>query len=216
MCQVAVATPIEVSPGVIFNEITNGTFSDGLNGWEYVPGEVIPSVVGNPAPAAQCNRSLEGWGDRMRQVVDDTLNPLWNPNYHIKMIDLQADIAVLVKDGATGGVRFRLDYWDESYNSWNVAPTTTDPAQGYHVTDWKEYTSNQEFWFTTKNPFDRIILPIQPRWISVEIEFLQPSGAINLVDNVILTSKCIPEPGAMASLVAGLMGLVGVTRFRRK
>lgn len=208
----AFASPIEGSP----NEIVNGTFDDGLNGWIYAPGEVSAFVFGNPAPAVQCNHTIAGWGDRMRQVVDDSKNPLWNPNLHRKMIDLQVDIAVLVKDNETGGVRFRLDYWDESYNSWEQAPTTTDPLLGYYVTDWVEYTSAQELWFTTKNPFDRVVLPIQPRWVSVEIEFLQPAGVINMVDNVVLTSKCIPEPSVIASLAMGLMGFMGVGRFRRK
>lgn len=212
-CQAALGAPIVGPDGQVHNEITNGTFDNGLNGWECDARDVVAAVVGNPAPAAQCNHSIEGWGDRMRQVIDDTLNPLWNPSYHVKVIDLQADIALLTKDHSTGGVRFRLDYWDEIYNGQNEAPAITDP--GYHVTDWVEYKSNQEFWFTTVNPFDRIVLPIQPRWISVEIEFLQPPGTVNLVDNVTLTSKCVPEPGAIASLATGLLGLVGLIRYRR-
>lgn len=211
MCQSVLATPIPGSP----NELVNGTFDNGLDGWEYTPGDIVAAVVGNPAPAAQCNRSLEGWGLRLRQVVDDSKNPLWDPNLHIKMIDLQADIAILVKDGATGGVRFRLDYWDESYNEQDEPPVTTDPGAGYFVTDWVEYTSSQETWFTTVNPFNQVLLPIQPRWVSVEIEFLQPAGSFNLVDNIILTSKCVPEPGTLMLLASGLVGL-GFVRSRRK
>ena len=199
LCQAAFATPIPGSP----NEIFNGDFSSGLDGWTYAAGDVVAAVVGNPAPAAQCNRTLDGWGDRMRQVVDDSKNPLWNPDFHVKVVDLQADIAILVKDGATGGIRFRLDYWDESYNDQNEAPTTTDPALGYYVTNWVEYTSAQEIYFTTMNPFPQVVLPIQRLGLtlasaSAAAAMLALGLTFLAVAGLLVLAEWVTYPGALA------------------
>jgi hypothetical protein len=205
------------------NEIINGEFNAVFDPWVVNPGDVRISDYGHVGTSAQCNRATLDWGDKIRQVVDDSTGVYWNPDLHAKVIDLEAWISIDVKDDAVGGVRFRLDWWDETpYNQWPNPPSETDP--GYHVTPWVEYTSAQGYGvtFTYVNPFDNYHLllgeeqPVQPKWISVEIEFLQPSNVINRVDSVVLTSKCVPEPPTTAALLAGLGGIRFIRFFRRK
>jgi len=135
-----------------------------------------------------------------------------------------ADICIEKKGSTVGGVRFRLDWWDESYNDRDEPPTENDP--GYHVSDWVGYMTGKNdlgykvvlpFQWHHVNPFNQIVLPIQPRWISVEIEFWQPHNVINKVDNVVLTSKCVPEPSSFVALLLGIFSAAPVaTRLRSK
>jgi len=66
------------------------------------------------------------------------------------------------------------------------------------------------------NPFDQIYLPLQPRWVSVEIEFLQAPGEAVWVDNVWVTGECVPEPGSILAMLAGIGSLLGSARYMRK
>lgn len=217
----------------VTNEIINGEFNTDLSSWQYSTNDVawVP-FFGNPPGAVQCDKTVAGWGDTMYQIVDDSTSHYWNPNGHKKVIDLEADISVLLKDGATGGVQFTVGYLGEDYNTVNdrqLLPAVSQ-QQGTPwnwLTPWN-HTSSQSFYFTKVHPYEShlvnehvawdrsVVLPVQPRWIVVKVDFWQPNNAINMVDNIWFTSRCIPEPGAMASLAAGLVGMLGLKRFRRK
>ena len=219
----SVAATASFIPGAN-NEVVNGEFEDGLLHWVYTEGEVAIQDYGHVGNSAQCDLNTVGWGDRLRQVIDDSTGNLWNPDWHAKTVDVEAWISIDVKHNQEGGVRFRLDWWDETYNTWNEAPTTTKPEDGYHTTDWVQYLRSEGYsWqFKYVNPFDRFELRdptgkrVQPRWISVEIEFLQPDNVINRVDSVVLTSKCVPEPSVLVAMMSGLGGLGVLRVFKRK
>lgn len=212
------ATPIVGST----NEVINGDFEQGtvLNpppSWMVTDRQVITAGVGNPGQSAQCfiPTGTGNWGDTMRQVVDESLNPLWNPLDDSKIIDLQADINTNVNI-PINGIRFRLDFWSDAFNSVNDPTTLPAPTS---VTDWVQYTgtdfnADPTKW-NTVNPFNRLALDFQPRWASVEIQFMQPAPAdIIRVDNVILTSECIPEPSTILLVACGAG--FAVLRFRAR
>jgi hypothetical protein len=110
------------------------------------------------------------------------------------------------------------------WNNSNVIPNV--PAE--YASDWVTYDqlfpgyANGE-WITV-NPFanDILILRdrdrnlIQPRWVSVEVGVWQAKGETVWIDNVILTSKCIPEPMSLILGCIGLSSVAGLRRLRRK
>ncbi len=208
-CRDLLATPI---PGST-NEIQNGDFENGYMeqpppNWEVDNTNVVISGhVGNPGQSAMCYLYLDPgvWGNQMRQVVDETLNPLWDPVLHNKIIDLQVDILGGSQQG--GGIRFRLDLWGEEYNGEDNPNNLPMPTA---YTNWVEYPDPAEVW-TTVNPFNQLLLGYQPRWVSVEIQFLQPLGTITYTTNVILSPQCDPQPATMT-----LLRLGGLTLFRRR
>ncbi len=72
----------------------------------------------------------------MRQVVDESLNPLWNPPDGAKIIDLQADINTNINIPIVG-IRFRLAFWSDGFNAVNDPNALPAPTG---VTDWGQYT----------------------------------------------------------------------------
>lgn len=76
-------------------------------------------------------------------------------------------------------------------------------------------TANAGTWYTV-NVLGRIILPGQPRWLLVYVEFGQAPGEVVWVDNLILTSECIPEPASLMVVIVGLALAVGFGKLRRK
>lgn len=200
-----------------FNEIQNGDFGTGiLSPWQAGADILVAQDGPDHGLAATCKSSgVDVW---LRQIVDDSLNTYWNANYHAKRIDLVADItwSGLATDSLSG-ISFRLDWWDETYNGVDdpdgpdglpyyagPPPATSDPALGYFVSDWVTYNfaGMQQGQWATVNPFDRFSLPtLQPRWVSVEVSYLQAPGEAVWLDNVVLTAECVPEPsGALAML----------------
>lgn len=235
----ALADPLW-TPG---NELINGDFEMSDDGappihWSVVPATgvlVTPDGLGNPGQGVRCAEPTYtgpngAWGDQMRQIADERiywigeeqyLNEYWNDNYRRKLVDLSIDVR-----GATAnspddpiGVRVRFDYWDMKWNDpvYGIANLPTVPDGGY--TDWVEldYNPLSDEWVTQniRHQFE----DTQPRWISVEIEFMQPADSVSYIDNVILTGVCqgeevIPEPATMSLLGLGL--LAALRRRRRK
>jgi len=225
-CVIA-ASPVLALPLYDGNgELVNWDFGTGtLQGWQ--AGQDIEVSMDGPDHqwAATC-KSEEGdlW---LRQVADD-LRGEWNPDYNMKLVDLTADIAWLGWDPQST-ISFRLDWWAETYNGIDdpsVLPyglgapwPSGDPAAGYYVSDWVTYdfASIASGQWATVNPFNQILLPIQPRWVSVEVLYNQGVAETVWLDNVILTGRCVPEPSALVALLGGLGSLVGAGwRARRK
>jgi len=219
---IAVATILAISglgqagviPGSI-NEIINGGFEDDWASWEHGDGLSLSYRVFPSDRMVKCTSPLLDL--TLRQVVDESTNPLWNSNYHAKIIDLTVDI--WSDTTAVGyGVRFALDWWDEDSNLIDYPTQLGDPDGRsdwvtYYFSDMEGFEA--EDWITV-NPFNQnstLFAKFQPRWVSVEVELLQPGLDHVGVDNFIMTSQCVPLPGTVLLLGSGLLGIIG---FRRR
>ncbi|MCL5103824.1 MAG: hypothetical protein M1133_06875 [Armatimonadetes bacterium] len=217
----AVGSPIPDSG----NKLVNGDFETGV---------ATPWTIGNGLQLFDRTSTGDGHGWavfcisheldlNLRQVADVTAGGLWDPLAHSMIVDLTADINLTNLKGTlplNSGIRFGLDWWDESFNSSNTPPTA--PVSGNLWLDpiyFKDIPGYQAGSWVTVNPFNQdntLFKNFQPRWVSVEIEFIQDPAEIVWVDNVILTSRCVPEP---MSVMLGFLGLGSVGafgRFRRK
>lgn len=211
-----------------FNELQNPAFDAGnLSGWQ--AGADIIAAEDGPGHgwAATCKSSgVDVW---LRQIVDDSLNPYWNWDYDSKKIDLIADITWSGLVGSSSsGISFRLDWWDERWD--NLAdptglpyylgppPAASDPAVGYYVNEWVSYTfaGTPAGQWATVNPFSQIELPIQPRWVSVEVSFQQAAGEAVWFDNAVLTAECVPEPSGVLAMLTGIVPLVWSRRYLKR
>lgn len=229
----AYADPI---PGSI-NELQNGDFELGAWGAWQAGSDMGIALDGPNHWAAYCKQagSPNLW---LRQVVDDkylpdgTLNPNWNDLFHQKEVDLMADISLtwfpggqpqLDQNGNTiSRIRFGLDWWDETFNDVND-PRQLPKPQYLVLSDWYYFNDAGNGQWRVVNPWDDDIWvfgandkTMQPRWISVEVIIEQASGEEVWVDNMVLTSKCIPEPMSMILGGLGLSSVVGLRRLRRK
>jgi len=228
-----VIAPASSTPLGPYNEIRNPSFSQYES--VAFPGEPAPKPEpkfwetsksvkiddnfgrGNPWPAVRCTVPLDT-PHTLRQIVDESLywdednhpgepleNPFWNPAFHAKIIDLQADImaTTTASSGALTsdlGIRFRLCWWNEDKNGRELTPEEKANPDGH--SDWVMYTFDASYakgtWITF-NPFNRnetLFAKIQPRWVCVEIEIVNQRTTNDLVyvDNVILTGKCVAPP----------------------
>jgi len=235
-----------------------------------MPVKMIPegNISGNPGVGTAVCRvpTAPLYDNHFRQVVDDTVSPLWDPNGTSKIVDLTLDVGNRrgpnSVQGIASGVRVRLDWWtvgnDDSQGpgqdpvgatgqwatgmTWNrvggnffiVDPTvgtTTDTlssdggditafANGnYHWTEWEYMTFDDasqtaDTWVREWNPFNRMSIDdFQPRWMSVEVEWLQPYNYNIAIDNVRLTSQCVPE---IPAVLLAPLGLAAFGVIRRK
>lgn len=134
------------------------------------------------------------------------------------------------------GIRFRLDWWtDNSIENPGVvmndpAPSSTGtyydaagpvtvfgatvPGKGkYQWTEWKTFewqtaVNETQGWETNQSVFkDLLISDDQPKWVSVEVEWLQPDGHLTAVDNIRLTGQCVPEWPVAALAPFGFIAL---------
>ena len=202
------------------NEVINPTFDNDWNAWEHSGVGIVSE--GNPGPSVQCILPADV-PHTLRQVIDESTNPLWNPSFHSKIIDLTVDIMadsdIDLQNEAK--VSFRLDYWGEDQNDVNDPNLLPSPL-GY--SEWVPYqftsfTNYQKNTWLTVNPFNRnseLFAIFQPRWVSLEISIEQSATDRVHLDNVILTSQCVPEPCTMLLLGTGLAGFVGYKKKSKK
>lgn len=218
--------PASALPLNDYNEVQNPDFETGdLSSWQ--SGVDIIVAPDGPSQGYSATCKAAGGDTWLRQIVDDSLSPEWNWDYHQKLVDLVAKITWTGWEPPDSLISFRLDWWSEQYNSVNnpeslpyylgPPPAGPDPAAGYFVTDWVSYSflGIPGFEWTVVNPFDRILLPEQPRWISVEVLFTQASGESVWLDDVMLTGRCIPEPSSLASLIGAFSMVLAGFGMRR-
>ncbi len=126
------------------------------------------------------------------------------------------------KDFVAGtGITFRIYWWNEDKNSIDDpsllgAPDGQSADVTYIFSQIQGYES--EDWITV-NPFNcnrTLFAGFQPRWLKVEIELLQVQFDVVGLDNVILTSQCVPEPATAGLLVLGAAALVARRRRTRR
>lgn len=211
------ATPIPGSP----NELINWNFENPpYDGAPWVRGQWIAIQTADPAHGygAKCINSEDPNGLWMFQIVDDMLNPLWRDDGVAKVIDLMAEIRVM-GDHADSAVKFQLGWWEAKEPTMPTVPIQNGvpvfPTTGFGWTSPVVCTFAEPGKWYTVNPFDRIVLPDQPRWIVLLVKYDQAQGEAVWVDNLILTGECIPEPSSLAVLFAGLVSAIGLGRMRK-
>ena len=211
-----------------YNEVQNPGFGTGtLPPWQTGTDIMVAQDGPGHGWAATCKSSgVDVW---LRQILDDSLSPEWNWDYHAKLLDVMADITWSgLVPVSSSGISFRLDWWDERWNTVTdptglphyagQPPAGSDPAVGYFTSDWVTYSFAgipQGQW-STVNPFNQIYLPLQPRWVSVEVNFLQAPGEAVWLDNVWVTGECVPEPAGILAMLAGISALAGSVRFLKR
>jgi hypothetical protein len=200
------------------NEIDNHSFAYGADTWQYSSESVFfnagsgeqkfgrdhvvydPGAPGSPA----------GW---IRQVVDNRRSPDWHEELNHKIVDMSfwvntTDSAPYVKVG--------FDWWDVNDQDKPLPGSTADHE--YWLAD--EFRSVGE-WKQFDVTFDWASIPDiknrQPRWISIEFAFYGCSGQDHeaAVEDIVLHSKCVPEPSSMLAFAGGLFGFFGYVRRRR-
>ncbi len=209
-----------------YNEIKNGDFETGdFSFWQHGVDMAVAPDGPVHGMAVTCKRT--GGDLWVRQIVDDSLSPEWNPDYHTKLVDLMAWITWSGWEPVDSTVSFRLDWWSERYNTVDdprqlpfyvgPPPAQADSAAGYFVSDWVTYRfTGPAFEWVSVNPFNQVLLPIQPRWISVEVVYNQAAGEAVWLDDVVLTGRCVPEPTGLACLASALGALVTGLKLRRR
>jgi len=204
------------------NELVNWNFENSpYDGSPWVIGTSVAIQTADPAHShgAKCINDTGYSGLWIYQIVDETTNPLWLDNGTRKIVDLVSDIRVM-GDHTWSTVDFRLGWWDVNYAEKPIVTTQGGlpvfPTTGFHWSDTVEYHfASAGVWYTV-NPFNQILLPEQPRWLVVYVDYNQAPGEAIWVDNVILTSKCVPEPASAMAVLLGLTSLVGLAGIRRK
>lgn len=208
------------------NELHNGDFETGEPGappvgWEANAQEIaVAAGGGNPGQNVFCigptydpQTEEPAWGSRIRQLADESLvwvgdeqspNPYWNDVLRKKVLMLSLDISADLA-GAQGpvGVRVRFDVWSMKWNdpAYNLGNLPANPIEGrdFHYTDWFVLDDLSAQWQARAV---KLYLPdTQPRFVSVEIEFMQPTGVQIFVDNVIMTGMCVPDVASLGDLV---------------
>lgn len=210
-----------------YNELVNGDFETGdLTGWQ--AGSHIIVAPDGPGYGYSATCVTSGGDLWLRQIVDDSLSPDWNWDLNAKIIDLVAEITWSGYEPADSTISFRLDWWDPCFNCIDdptalpyyagPPPPVSDPKLGYYTSEWVTYTfaGYPARVFRLVNPFDQILLPIQPRWVSVEVLYDQQPGESVWLDNVMLTGACVPEPASGLVLLTGIAPVLWTLKVRRQ
>jgi len=189
-----------------YNELANPGFEEGGADWD------SEGVLFNAGADPQLGRPdiawAEGEGSRigyLRQIVDDSLSPYWNPNWNQKDWMLTGWVYTW---GENGYIRLGIDWWSD--------PNRPRPLPGEEPDGrlWSDpvYSVNQWGAFEWHGS----LLGCQPRWVSVEIEFYGSClGEGAAVDDLHFSAECVPEPSTLMVLATGLGGMCMALRRRR-
>jgi hypothetical protein len=194
------------------NEIDNPCFEQGGLNWEAseqvgfnagtAPVFERPHIAYDPWP-------IPGAAGSLRQIVDNSKSPYWDPALNRKVATLDFDVYT------TGDayVVIGFDWWDYMGDVKPVGPAPYEellPMQFKSVGQWTRFSVTYDWW-------DKPGQTHQPRWISLEVGFFGCSGTgfEAAVDDMVLISRCVPEPSSLVAL-SGLFGIAGLAWRRRR
>lgn len=197
--------------------LDNGCFEQGGAGWEASEAVVFNAGTGVDV-YGRSHIAYDPWpypipGDQpsgyLRQIIDNSKSPDWNPNLNHKIETLEFN---LYTEGE-GYVMVGFDWWDTDSST-----KPSGPAPYWEILPTKYYSPNQ--WTRISVTYDWAGKPgptQQPRWTSIEIYFYGCAGTGNEagVDDIVVTSRCVPEPSSTMALGGSLLGLVGFAWRRR-
>ncbi len=127
----AIAQNPTPEPG--WNELENPCFENGGDGWEYSENINFGEQAGRPHVAF--DPGLPGQTGYLRQVVDNSRSPYWNPDWNHKIVFLWFDLYTT----GQGYLKVGFDWWVENYE--------TKPTGEADYTIWleQEFTSVGEW-----------------------------------------------------------------------
>lgn len=143
----------------------------------------------------------------LSQIVDELGRPGWRDDGLAKLVEV--DFYYYQKSLADVNMHLGI------YLDYMLDGGPIDPQSPNYV---KELIGEIKNWDSGgwKSWSKDVLLPVQPRYLSLHLKFWGFTGTgVNIVDNVDLQGKCIPEPSSLLALGAGLLGVLGVLRRRR-
>lgn len=192
--------------------VENGSFVNGGTGWDdsgnivYGPDYQRPDIAKDPWPWPDPGNKPTGY---LRQIIDNSKSPDWNPNLNHKIETLTFDLYTQ----GTGYVKIGFAWWDTYWG--DTKPIGNAPQ-------WEVLSANYtspDTWTTYEVTYDWLNKPgatWQPRWTAVEFYFWGCTNGNDAgVDSVSVTSRCVPEPSSILALAGGIMGLAGFARRKR-
>ncbi|MBI2842580.1 MAG: PEP-CTERM sorting domain-containing protein [Armatimonadetes bacterium] len=195
--------------GVDFNELVNPSFEQGGEGWEF--GGNVLFDAGFDRQHVAYDQANQGEAGYLRQVIDNSTSPYWNPDYNHKIIDL----SFWVFTSGTGSLQVGIDWWD---NNDQERPRPGTPADHQEILpdryvsegQWTQYTLTYDFQGKPGNN--------QPRWVSLEFYFNGCTGTGNAaaLDEIVFQSRCVPEPSSLIAMMSGVAGFAGFAWRRRR
>jgi len=207
------------------NEIKDPWFQT-MEGW-YIEGN--PTFWENPAglPGNYIDPGRYPQNKVFLRTIVDDYDGLWDPNLHNKEIDL----SFYVHLAGDGYVKVRFDWWLDE-NIPEPSPDPNDPSspqpdgysQWYTLNDAMLQTGQIAPWIRLNPPagedpgwfVDLVaiheIWPIQPRWVSIEIEAgisIGPAqGGEALLTGIDFEARCVPEPSTMLVVGGAILALL--------
>ena len=147
-------------------------------------------------------------GGKLSQIVDESKFPGWIEGGTAKQVTVSFRYFQMSYADVPMNLLIYLDYMmDGTY------PVEGQPGYVYQqigqITNW----NTGGVW---KNASYSVLLPVQPRYLSLHFDFTYFSGTgANVIDAVDLQGQCIPEPSSLLAMATGLFGVVGILRRRR-
>jgi hypothetical protein len=164
---------------------------------------VQPAPGGGSYCGGVAGQSIAFAGGLLSQVVDESLYPGWDETKSEKVVEVDFRYFQYSLAGGPMTLNVYLDWMsDGSY------PNEQSPSYVRQLIKTISST-NSGGWQLSDT---EVTLPVQPRWLSVDFEFVGFTGtAINVVDLTDLQGQCIPEPATLSLLALG-----GLAMMRRR
>ena len=190
------------------NELENPDFDLQGQYWDYADSVFFGPKAGHDTTAY--DPPGQGEAGYLRQVVDDSLFPGWDPLLNHKV----GQLSFWLYTTGPAYLQVGFDWWDRLVGPKPVGYGQSD----YHSVLLAEQYKSVGDWTLVTVPFDWAGRPgnNQPRWVSVEFYFYGCTQTeYAAVDSTEFWGECVPEPSSLIALFGGLLSAGLVLRRRR-